>query len=324
MTGQIVVDGQLPLLLTEPRYLIGRGDGCQILLPEGDGAVSRRHALLERDPQGIWSIVDLGSRNGTLVNGEHLTDRHSLSDGDRISVGKSQIVLALPRSQPTIAVASPTFEESPRANPTIAVEVAAVQAAAIAPPTSLGHENVPVSPPSPPTYSPPVQAAHEPTPTQPVERPSPPAPPASAYEKPQRSYEPSQQSYEPPQQSYEPPRPVYSSPVPQPEPTYTPSPAHSYSEAGARPTGSGAGGMGFVISGVALIAVCLVTYLAYIEPKMTEYQSVGGQLAGGLMSMLGNNSYVQQFQALYYERIACIVGGFIGAGLVLVGVLKRR
>jgi|GEM_PF-2750058 len=314
MTGQIVVDGQLPLLLTEPRYLIGRGDGCQILLPEGDGAVSRRHALLERDPQGIWSIVDLGSHNGTSVNGERVTDRRSLSDGDRISVGKSQIVLALPRSQPTIAVASPIFEESPRANPTIAVEAATVQAAAIAPPTSLGHENVPVSPPSPPAYPPPVQAAHEPTPTQPFERPSPPAP---AYEKPQRNYEPSQQSYEPP-------RPVYSSPVSQPEPTYTPSPAHSYSEAGARPTGSGAGGMGFIISGVALIAVCLVTYLAYIEPKMAEYQSVGGQLAGGLMSMLGNNSYVQQFQTLYYERIACIVGGFLGAGLVLVGVLKRR
>ena len=314
MTGQIVVDGQLPLLLTEPRCLIGRGDGCQILLPEGDGAVSRRHALLERDPQGIWSIVDLGSHNGTSVNGERVTDRRSLSDGDRISVGKSQIVLALPRSQPTIAVASPIFEESPRANPTIAVEAATVQAAAIAPPTSLGHENVPVSPPSPPAYPPPVQAAHEPTPTQPFERPSPPAP---AYEKPQRNYEPSQQSYEPP-------RPVYSSPVSQPEPTYTPSPAHSYSEAGARPTGSGAGGMGFIISGVALIAVCLVTYLAYIEPKMAEYQSVGGQLAGGLMSMLGNNSYVQQFQTLYYERIACIVGGFLGAGLVLVGVLKRR
>lgn len=313
MIGQIIVDGQLPLLLTEPRYLIGRGDGCQILLPEGDGAVSRRHALLERDPQGTWSIVDLGSHNGTLVNGERLTDRRSLSDGDRISVGKSQIVLALPRSQPTIAVEAPAFEEAPRANPTIAVEAAAVHAA-VAPPTSLGHENIPVAL-SPPAYSPTVQAAHELTPTQPVEGSSPPAP--TAYEKPQRNYEPSQQSFEPP-------RPVYSPPVPQPEPTYAPSPTHSYSEAGARPTGNGAGGMGFVISGVALIAICLVTYLAYIEPRMAEYQSVGGQLAGGLMSMLGNNSYVQQFQALYYERIACIVGGFIGAGLVLVGVLKRR
>ena len=317
MTGQIIVDGQLPLLLTEPRYLIGRGDGCQILLPEGDGAVSRRHALLERDPQGVWSIVDLGSRNGTLMNGERVTDRHSLSDGDRISVGKSQIVLALPRSQPTIAVEAPAIQESLRANPTIAVEAAAVQATAVAPPTSPGHESVPVPRSPPPAYAPQVQGAYEPTSTQPAERSSLPAPTATAYEKPQRNYEPSQQSYEPP-------RPVYSSPVSQPEPTYTPSPAHSYSEAGARPTGSGAGGMGFIISGVALIAVCLVTYLAYIEPKMAEYQSVGGQLAGGLMSMLGNNSYVQQFQTLYYERIACIVGGFLGAGLVLVGVLKRR
>jgi len=315
MTGQIVVDGQLPLLLTEPRYLIGRGDGCQILLPEGDGAVSRRHALLERDPQGVWSIVDLGSRNGTLMNGERVTDRHSLSDGDRISVGKSQIVLALPRSQPTIAVEAPAIQESLRANPTIAVEAAAVQATAVAPPTSPGHESVPVPRSPPPAYAPQVQGAYEPTSTQPAERSSLPVPP---------DYEKSQRSYEPSPQPHEQPRPVYSPPVPRPEPPYAPSPAHSYPEAGARPTGSGAGGIGFVISGVALIAVCLVTYLAYIEPRMAEFQSVGGQLAGGLMSMLGNNSYVQQFQALYYERIACIVGGFIGAGLVLVGVLKRR
>ena len=281
MNSQVVIDGHSPLLLTQLRYLIGRGDGCEILLPEGDGAISRRHALLECDPQGIWSIVDLGSRNGTLVNGECLTDRRNLANGDRVSVGKSQITLVLPRSQPTIAVEVPVLSLSPHASPTVSVE-----ASAIAPPTFPAHESVFVPPPQPHFAPPPHR-------------------------------------YEVPPHADEPPHPVYSLP-PVPGSYYAPSPAQSYPQAASGPAGTGSSGMGFVISGAALIALCLGTYLAYIEPKMAEYQSVGGQLAGGLMSLFGNNSYYQQFQTLYYERIACVVGGFVGAGLVLVGVMKRR
>ena len=310
MAGQLVVNGQSPIFLTQTCYLIGRGDGCEILLPEGDGGISRRHALLERDPQGVWSIVDLGSRNGTLVNGERLTDRRSLSDGDRISVGQSQITLALPRSQPTIAAGEPVLPQSARANPTMAVE-----AFAVALPAFPSHESVFVPPSAQPSYTPPVLAADVPAPTQPDAVPPQPMP---------TTCEPSPQSYEAPQHTCEPPRPVYSLPPPLLEPNCVPPPAHSYTPADTRPAAPGSNGMGFVISGVALIAVCLVTYLAYVEPKMAEYQSVSGQLAGGLMSLFGNNSYYQQFQTLYYERIACIIGGFAGAGLVLAGMLRRR
>ena len=268
MNSQVVIDGQSPLLLTQPRYLIGRGDGCEILLPEGDAGISRRHALLECDSQGRWSIVDLGSRNGTLVNGESLTDRRNLGDGDRISVGQSRITLALPPAQPpaqpTIAVEAPVLPQPPRAAPTVA-------------------------------YKAPADA------------------PPSNSESPRN----------------------YDSPLPMPEPhplpasLYAPPPTQWIPPAVTRPADSGSSrngssGMGFVITGVALIAISLVTYLAYIEPKMTAYQSAAGQLAGGLMSLFGNNSYYQQFQMLYYERIACIIGGFLGAGSVLLGVLMRR
>lgn len=262
MNSQVVIDGQSPLLLTQLRYLIGRGDGCEILLPEGDAGISRRHALLECDSQGHWSIVDLGSRNGTLVNGESLTDRRSLGDGDRISVGQSRITLALPPvlppAQPTIAVEVPVLPQPPRATPTVAYKA--------------------------PTDAPPSNSDS--------------------------------------------PRPM-PEPQPLPESVYAPPPAQWIPPAVTRPADSGSSrngssGMGFVITGVALIVISLVTYLAYIEPGMTAYQSAAGQLAGGLMSLFGNNSYYQQFQMLHYERIACIVGGFLGAGSVLAGVLMRR
>ncbi len=126
MNGHITLGGQPPQPLTASRYLIGRGDGCDILLPEADGAVSRRHALMERDAQGGWGVVDLGSQNGTLVNGQRLTDRHALLDGDRIQVGRNVMTLSLPQSQPTVVLA-------PRAQPTVAVPTAPLPAAMITP-----------------------------------------------------------------------------------------------------------------------------------------------------------------------------------------------
>jgi len=261
--------------------------------------------------------VDLGSRNGTLVNGERLTDRRSLSDGDRISVGNSQIKLALPRSQPTIAVEAPVLSQSPHASFTVAVE-----APALASPTFPAHESVFVAPQTQPNFAPPVSASDVPKPVSASDVPKPAtaidfSSPASA------DYETPPHRYEVPPHADEPTHPVYS-PPPVPGSYYALSQAQSYPQAAPGTAGTGSSGMGLVIGGAALIALCLGTYLAYIEPKMAEYQSVGGQLAGGLMSLFGNNSYYQQFQTLYYERIACIVGGFVGAGLVLVGVMKRR
>ena len=119
MKAQLEIDGQRPLLLVQPRYLIGRGDGCDLLLPEDDAGVSRRHSLMESDSHGVWNIVDLGSRNGTLVNGQRLSDKRMLIDGDRITIGRSQMTLSQPRSQPTVAAVSPFLQEPPAALPAI-------------------------------------------------------------------------------------------------------------------------------------------------------------------------------------------------------------
>jgi hypothetical protein len=65
--------------------LIGRGRDCDVVLSERQ--VSRHHARLERSTDGVYILHDLGSKNGTYVNGEEVRE-HSrvLKDGDEIQI----------------------------------------------------------------------------------------------------------------------------------------------------------------------------------------------------------------------------------------------
>jgi eukaryotic-like serine/threonine-protein kinase len=60
------------------RYVIGRGDDCDICVSDQWGSVSRHHCVLTVEPPNV-GVRDLGSRNGTFVNGE-LIGRRSPSD----------------------------------------------------------------------------------------------------------------------------------------------------------------------------------------------------------------------------------------------------
>jgi pSer/pThr/pTyr-binding forkhead associated (FHA) protein len=64
---------------------IGRTGGNSIVL--GDGSVSSRHAKVARSGDG-FVVTDLGSRNGTFVNGERVTEPKALTDGDTVRFGK--------------------------------------------------------------------------------------------------------------------------------------------------------------------------------------------------------------------------------------------
>src|SRR5262245_13903295 len=75
---------------TEGEILIGRSPECQICLK--DFGISRQHAKLVADPNGV-RIVDLKSKNGTQVNGVPVVEA-PLKDGDRILLGKFQLVFA--------------------------------------------------------------------------------------------------------------------------------------------------------------------------------------------------------------------------------------
>ncbi|MGA9351785.1 MAG: FHA domain-containing protein [Anaerolineae bacterium] len=65
------------------RVIIGRGEDCDVVLTERQ--VSRHHAQIRRlDSQYV--LEDLGSRNGTYVNGREVTEPHILQDGDEIQI----------------------------------------------------------------------------------------------------------------------------------------------------------------------------------------------------------------------------------------------
>ena len=77
------------------RITIGRRPSNQVVL-DWDSEVSRVHAALERLGDE-WTVVDDGlSRNGTYVNGERVTSRHRLHDGDVISIGGTLIAFRAP------------------------------------------------------------------------------------------------------------------------------------------------------------------------------------------------------------------------------------
>lgn len=70
---------------------IGRSakQGNQLIL-EGDGMVSRRHARIEREADGRFTLYDLGTTNGTTINGRRV-DNCTLHDGDEIVIGATRI-----------------------------------------------------------------------------------------------------------------------------------------------------------------------------------------------------------------------------------------
>jgi hypothetical protein len=80
-------EGREHQLGSSPITVIGRSSECDIVV--GDPNVSRRHAEVRKLGRG-YSLVDLGSTNGTEVNGQRVTET-SLMNGDVIGVGTTQI-----------------------------------------------------------------------------------------------------------------------------------------------------------------------------------------------------------------------------------------
>jgi sigma-B regulation protein RsbU (phosphoserine phosphatase) len=105
----VPADGPQELLpLDGERLLIGRARECDLILP--DVLLSRRHAEITRTPQG-WVLRDLGSMNGTRLNGERLRRDRLLQDGDTIGVADWSLVFVEAQA-PGVAPLDPS---SPRA-----------------------------------------------------------------------------------------------------------------------------------------------------------------------------------------------------------------
>ncbi|MEY2397187.1 MAG: hypothetical protein QOJ00_361 [Actinomycetota bacterium] len=67
---------------------LGRGQGCQVQIP--DSMVSQLHARLFRTPKGLH-IEDLGSTNGTYLNGRKVGGPAKVKKGDRVRVGPVEL-----------------------------------------------------------------------------------------------------------------------------------------------------------------------------------------------------------------------------------------
>ncbi len=76
------------IAITRTPVVIGRMSSNDVVL--SDPNVSRKHAELRRDDTS-WRIVDLGSTNGTTVNGKAGAE-HLLKDGDRLGFGTSELL----------------------------------------------------------------------------------------------------------------------------------------------------------------------------------------------------------------------------------------
>lgn len=108
----------ITLPATREPVSVGRGPSCDVSL-SWDEKVSRVHAQLERIGDD-WTISDDGlSRNGTFVNGDRLTRRRRLFDGDLVRVGSTEIAYRAPDQSlsPTVSGRSmvpPTLSEAQR------------------------------------------------------------------------------------------------------------------------------------------------------------------------------------------------------------------
>ena len=74
--------------------LVGRGSRVAFFLDEA--SVSREHAVLRRTGDVVM-LTDLGSSNGTFVNGEQITGSHKLAIGDRVRLGTADLTFGVTR-----------------------------------------------------------------------------------------------------------------------------------------------------------------------------------------------------------------------------------
>lgn len=132
--------------LTKEITTLGRDVANDIVL--GDPEVSRQHARLTRTPGG-YVLEDLGSTNGSFVNGERLNSPRVINPGDLLGMSeKVTLTFEMAVSEAAETVMSPAVEVKPAA-PT-------VQEAA---PMPVPHEAAPIEEPSPVPPAPAIQQA---------------------------------------------------------------------------------------------------------------------------------------------------------------------
>ncbi len=89
---EFAAGGRPRLDLDKPRLTLGRAPANDVQL--SDGTVSGQHAAIEWQPEG-WTIRDLGSSNGTHVNGRRIDQPRALNPGDKVRLGNIELVFRI-------------------------------------------------------------------------------------------------------------------------------------------------------------------------------------------------------------------------------------
>src|SRR5690349_14602193 len=80
-----------------------------------DDAMSRRHALIQQMQPGKFYLIDLGSRNGSSLNGRRITTSVELHEGDSVICGESTLVFHNPSGETATTagdtVAQPSIDD---------------------------------------------------------------------------------------------------------------------------------------------------------------------------------------------------------------------
>lgn len=84
------LSGRRQVGLSADRVTVGTSDENDVVV-DADPTVSRLHAVLEQFPAG-WCVNDLGSSNGTFLNGERIWAPQRLRHGDEIRIGRTRLL----------------------------------------------------------------------------------------------------------------------------------------------------------------------------------------------------------------------------------------
>jgi predicted component of type VI protein secretion system len=139
--------------LKAEQSLIGRSSRCDVCIKHP--GISAEHAVI-RQVSGAATVEDLGSTNGTRVNGKKLTHMHTLRHGDQIGVGRERLMYFAeldsaanflhPESIKPFAIPAPVRE---RVNTESDPGLTAAVMASLAPPTAAPVAPVPLAGPAP-------------------------------------------------------------------------------------------------------------------------------------------------------------------------------
>ncbi|HEX6239935.1 MAG TPA: GGDEF domain-containing protein, partial [Polyangiales bacterium] len=112
LTLQVVKGPRVGEILTIDKGSATLGRGADVDLRIPDPSLSRTHARFEREGESLF-VVDMGSRNGTAVDGTRISERRKLENGEHITVGNVILRFAIQDAQ-TLKVSRELYEAAVR------------------------------------------------------------------------------------------------------------------------------------------------------------------------------------------------------------------